>query len=122
MELLAKYIDYIDETLPQEIIKKYNFISKKEAYRKLHFPKTKQDVEIAKFRLGYEELYNINFTSIEKKYENINFSEGKSLSIPLNAELVKEIISNIGTEENQIEEIIGSVIIKEWIIDIKPTQ
>lgn len=24
--------------------------------------------------------------------------------------------------ENQIEEIIGSVIIKEWIIDIKPTQ
>lgn len=105
MELLAKYIDYIDETLPQEIIKKYNFISKKEAYRKLHFPKTKQDVEIAKFRLGYEELYNINFTSIEKKYENINFSEGKSLSIPLNAELVKEIISNISFELTNAQKI-----------------
>lgn len=105
MELLAKYIDYIDEPLPQEIIKKYNFISKKEAYRKLHFPKTKQDVEIAKFRLGYEELYNINFTSIEKKYENINFSEGKSLSIPLNAELVKEIISNISFELTNAQKI-----------------
>lgn len=105
MELIVKYIDYIDETLPEEIIKKYNFISKKEAYRKLHFPKTKQDIEIAKFRLGYEELYNINFTSLEKKYENINFSEGKALAIPLDAELVKEIISKISFELTNAQKI-----------------
>ncbi|MDD5212813.1 MAG: ATP-dependent DNA helicase RecG [Candidatus Gracilibacteria bacterium] len=105
MELVAKYIDYIDETLPDDIIKKYNFISKKEAYKLLHFPKTKQDIEIAKFRLGYEELYNINFTSIEKKYENINFSEGKALAIPLDPELVKEIISKISFELTNAQKI-----------------
>lgn len=105
MELLAKYIDYIDETLPEDIIKKYNFISKKEAYKLLHFPKTKSDYEKARFRLGYEELYNINFTSIEKKYENINLSEGKALAIPLDPELVKEIISKISFELTNAQKI-----------------
>lgn len=113
MELVAKYIDYIDETLPEEIIKKYNFISKKEAYKLLHFPKTKRDVEKARFRLGYEELYNINFTSIEKKYENINFSEGKALSIPLDAELVREIIASISFELTNAQKIALFQVLKD---------
>jgi ATP-dependent DNA helicase RecG len=49
--LLKDYFSDIDEDLPENIIKKYNFISKKEAVYKIHFPKNKNDIEQAKRRL-----------------------------------------------------------------------
>jgi ATP-dependent DNA helicase RecG len=69
MELLKNYFSQIPEILSEEIIKKYNFISRKEAFYKLHFPKSKNDIEIAKYRLAYEELFEINYKAIFKKYE-----------------------------------------------------
>jgi ATP-dependent DNA helicase RecG len=69
MEFLKSYFSQIPEILPEEIIKKYNFISRKEAFYKLHFPKNKHDIEIAKYRLAYEELFEINYKSLAKKYE-----------------------------------------------------
>jgi ATP-dependent DNA helicase RecG len=53
MELLKKYISEIQDDLPESIIKKYNFIDKKEAVYKVHFPKNKYDIELAKYRLAY---------------------------------------------------------------------
>jgi ATP-dependent DNA helicase RecG len=67
--LLEKYITEITEILPIEIIKKYDFISRKEAFYKVHFPRNKVDIEISKYRLAYEELFEINFKAISNKYE-----------------------------------------------------
>jgi ATP-dependent DNA helicase RecG len=53
MEIFKPYIKEIAEDLPEEIIKKYNFISKRDAVMKIHFPKNKMDIEIAKYRLAY---------------------------------------------------------------------
>lgn len=96
--LLKEYFEYIKDELPENIIKKYKFIEKKEALKKLHFPKTNNDIEIAKYRLAYEELFEINFKALSKKYENFKESEWKSLKIPLNAELIKDILSNLSFE------------------------
>lgn len=93
--LLESFFDNIEETLPEIIINKYKFLEKKEALKKLHFPKTKQDIEIAKYRLAYEELFEINFKSLSKKYESFKETKGKSLSIILNPELIKEILSKL---------------------------
>jgi len=95
MTLVEKYIDFIDENLPKEILKKYDFISRKEAFRKLHFPKNKNDIEIAKYRLAYEELFEINYKSISKKYETFKITKGRSISIKLDSDLVKELIWNL---------------------------
>jgi ATP-dependent DNA helicase RecG len=62
------FFDEIKDTLPESIIKKYDFIEKKEALKKLHFPKNKQDIEIAKYRLAYEELFEINYKTLSKKF------------------------------------------------------
>jgi ATP-dependent DNA helicase RecG len=75
MPLLKEYLKYVKETLPEDIIKKYNFISKSKALEKLHFPNSMDDVDIAKYRLAYEELFEINYKSISKKQENFKFSE-----------------------------------------------
>jgi ATP-dependent DNA helicase RecG len=75
MQHIKKYIPLISETLPESIIKKYNFISRAEALEKLHFPSNKHDFEIARERLAYDELYEINYISISKKIEKQNISE-----------------------------------------------
>ena len=95
---LEKYISEIQENLPENILKKYNFISRKEAFHKIHFPKNSNDVELAKQRLAYEELYEINFKTISGKHKRFDASEWKSISLPLNAELVKELMKKIPFE------------------------
>lgn len=95
LPLIEKYFEDVKETLPESIIKKYNFIDKKGALRKLHFPKTKQDIEIAKYRLAYEELFEINYKALSKKYEIFKETEGKSIAIKLNAELIKDILNKL---------------------------
>lgn len=95
---LEKYISEIKENLPEDILKKYKFISRKEAFYKIHFPKNSHDIELAKARLAYEELYKINYSAIASKHKRFDESEGKSLSIPLDAEYIKEIFSHIPFE------------------------
>jgi ATP-dependent DNA helicase RecG len=75
IELLKKYISEITEDLPESIIKKYDFISKKEAVYKVHFPRNKHDIEIAKYRLAYGELFHINYKSISNKFEKREYTE-----------------------------------------------
>ena len=95
---LEKYISEISENLPENILKKYDFVSRKEAFHKIHFPKNSHDVELAKQRLAYEELYEINFHTISNKHKRFDASEWKSLPVPLDAELVKAIMSKIPFE------------------------
>jgi len=75
MKYVRNFIKEIPETLPENIINKYNFISKSQAIEKLHFPKTKHDFEIARERLAYDELFEINYKAISKKVEKQNISE-----------------------------------------------
>ena len=95
---LEKYISEIKENLPEEIIKKYNFISRKDAFYKIHFPKNKHDIDRAKQRLSYEELYKINYEAISRKYKSFEESEWKSLALKFDADLVKEILTHIPFE------------------------
>ena len=72
---LESYITDIPETLPEHLVKKYNFISRRDAFHRIHFPKNSHDVEVAKIRLTYEELYKINHTAISEKYKRFDESE-----------------------------------------------
>ncbi len=113
MELLKNYISEITEDLPEIIIKKYNFISKKEAIFKIHFPKNKHDIEIAKYRLAYGELFDINYRAISKKMDSFKISEGKSFAIKMNPELIKEIISKIWFDLTDHQKIVLFQILKD---------
>ncbi|MCP4523663.1 MAG: ATP-dependent DNA helicase RecG [Candidatus Gracilibacteria bacterium] len=95
MDLLKKYISDIPENLPEHILEKYSFISRKEAFYKIHFPKNNNEIEQAKYRLAYEELYNINYTALSKKYEKFEATIGKSMQIPMNVTLVKSILEKL---------------------------
>lgn len=95
---LASYISSVEENLPEAILKKYGFLSRREALHKLHFPKNSDDIENAQRRFAYEELYAINYSAISKKHAHFAASEGKSLPIPMDPELIKEIFTHIPFE------------------------
>lgn len=95
---LEKYISSIEENLPEDIMKKYNFISRKDAIYKIHFPKNSHDIDIAKARLAYEELYKINYGAISAKHKRFDESEWKSFALSLDAEYVKEVFTHIPFE------------------------
>ena len=95
MDLLKRYIWDITENLPESILEKYSFISRKEAYYKIHFPNNKNDIEQAQYRLAYEELFEINYTAISNKYKKFEATTGKSLEVKMNPDLVKEILSKL---------------------------
>lgn len=46
----------VDEFLPENIIKHFNLMSFSEAVKQVHFPKSKEKVELARKRLAFEEL------------------------------------------------------------------
>jgi ATP-dependent DNA helicase RecG len=95
---LEKYITEIPENLPEHLLKKYKFMSRKEAFHKVHFPKNSHDLDAAKIRLAYEELYEINYKAISQKHKRFDESEGKSPALALDAEYVKEIFTHIPFE------------------------
>jgi ATP-dependent DNA helicase RecG len=59
----------IEDYIPEEIKSKYDLLDINEALRKLHFPKTFEDIEKAKKRLGFEEILYIQILSYLKKQE-----------------------------------------------------
>lgn len=113
MDLLKKYISDTEEKLPESIVKKYDFISRAEAIYKIHFPKNKHDIEVAKYRLAYEELFEINYKALTKKHEWFKLSEGKSIAISLDAELVKTLIADLPFELTDKQKIVLFQILKD---------
>jgi len=104
---------YYAEILPENIVKKYWFVSKAEAVYKIHFPKNKDDIEVAKYRLWYEELFEINYKAISSKYERFQESEGKSLAIPLNVDFIKKILKTLPFELTNHQKIALFQILKD---------
>lgn len=111
--LLKNYFSAVEETLPDEIILKYNFIDKKTALYKLHFPENPHDIEIAKHRLAYDELYDIQYFAIAKKYENLNASANHTYEIKMNPDLVKEILWKLPFELTNKQKIVLFQILRD---------
>lgn len=102
------YSDKVSDYIPSDLVKKYNFISKSEAIKVIHFPKSVRDIKLAKLRLIYEELFvfmfKINYLKYVKTKESrkerkvFNYEELQEFlgSIPFELTMdQKEAISNI---------------------------
>lgn len=78
--LIPKVLEIIPENLSNEIIEKYHFISRKEAYQYIHFPPTLELLEKARLRLKFEELFFIQLSVIKIKLDRHNKTKGHIFS------------------------------------------
>ena len=81
MGTLMKQMKFrIPETLPSYLITAHNLMSLNEAIRKIHFPSTNAEIERARYRLKFEELFYIELnllrfkTNRARKYKGVVFS------------------------------------------------
>lgn len=75
----------IKETLPEYIIKKYNFYDRCNAIKSIHFPKDFKDFEKARKRLAFEELLlmQVKLLSLKNQYQKesgIEFDKNVKIS------------------------------------------
>jgi ATP-dependent DNA helicase RecG len=54
---IRSYLDSISETLPDSIIRAYNFVALRAAIHTVHFPKAQSELERSLYRLKYDEFF-----------------------------------------------------------------
>lgn len=64
---LPGLIGWIDETLPDYLIKKYRLISREDAIINIHAPRSQAWLEAAQFRLKFEELFILQLYLMQRK-------------------------------------------------------
>ena len=82
----------IDETLPGWVIKDKKLISINDAINSVHFPKSTKDLEIARNRLGFEEIFELTLASLLNKREQ---QAGKSLVIPFDQLVAIDMVNSL---------------------------
>lgn len=79
--LLKSNPEYIEETLPENILSEYNLMSRKDAVLRINFPVEMSDVETARKRLSFEELFYLELIlalkkkSIQSEKKGITFNK-----------------------------------------------
>ena len=92
---------YIKDSLPNNIISKYNLLSKKHALYNIHFPNDLKMVHYAKNRLIYEELFDFSFKMNYFKNQNIRKDkEPKNIDINKINEFKKLLPFSLTTDQD----------------------
>ena len=92
---------YIKDSLPSNIISKYNLLSKKDALYNIHFPSDLKMVHYAKNRLIYEELFDFSFKMNYFKNQNIRKDkEPKNIDINKINEFKKLLPFSLTTDQD----------------------
>ena len=93
--LLIKLENQIQDSLPEKIRKKYNFIPIKNALWQIHFPESLQSAQEAKKRFSFEELFVLSLFILREK---IKLIREKSIAIPINTGLMKDFTESLPFE------------------------
>lgn len=82
----------LPETLPAWLIKKYALVSRAESVVAMHFPESGEQLETARHRFGFEEVFRLGLASLLNKQEN---ARETSLSIPFKESLAKTFVGHL---------------------------
>lgn len=111
--LLKGMIADIPETLPDAVRDKKSMRSKHENVMSIHFPLSLEDFDRAKRELAYEELFHFQRRGIEKKYLLEKNSIGRAPIIPLDVELMRELIASLPFALTEKQKIVLFQILKD---------
>ena len=85
----------IPETLPDELLKKYELLSLKEAIEQIHFPDSLDLAKKAEERFSFEQIFFISLFNLKKKLE---IKKEESQSIVINKELIERVKASLPFE------------------------
>ena len=80
------------ETLPDWLLAQEKLMSRADALAAMHFPASSQQLEGAKLRLGFEEVFGLSLASLLNKYELL---QDHAIAIPFDEVLAKRFVSHL---------------------------
>ena len=89
---LRPVVVMLDEILPTDIVKKQGLVSRADALTYLHFPENDQQLEQARKRLGFEELFSLVLAGQLNKAENTKLTGWK---IPFDQAHAKDFVAHL---------------------------
>jgi ATP-dependent DNA helicase RecG len=98
------------ETLPEWLVKQENLISKSDALLEMHFPSSIENLEKAKNRLGFEEIFELTLASELNKQEH---KREHSMNIEFNEQLIKEFVSSLPFKLTDDQRVVAWQIFKD---------
>ena len=84
----------MEENIPEEIMKKYKLMERKNALKEIHFPKNNKNLEEAKRRFAVEELLVLEMGILQKRFEIDNQNKEK-YHLEDKKTLVKEYLNSL---------------------------
>jgi len=96
-ETIKKYITFIEENIPQEILKNYKLIGRREAILKIHFPKNLKEIEEGKDRMAIEELLILELGILSKRFQ-LDADNNSKYRLNDDRHMVKKYLNSLGFE------------------------
>lgn len=75
--LLKSVKGHLEETLPEDLIKRYGLMPYTEAITLAHFPRNSRDLEYARARLKFEELFYLQLKLVGRKHKRKTVFQGE---------------------------------------------
>ena len=92
MKNIRPIMDFLPETLPENIIQRQKLVSRSEAVKFLHAPKTHEEISRGRERLAFEELFEMILAAQLNKQEQTKLAGWK---IPFNKSVVKGFVDQL---------------------------
>ncbi len=89
---LKPLMEFVPETLPEDLLVRQKLTSRSEALKLLHFPANQEDISKGKERLAFEELFEMILAAQLNKRTNSKLAGWK---IPFNLALVKKFVHDL---------------------------
>jgi ATP-dependent DNA helicase RecG len=89
---LLPLMSVLPETLPSELVKREKIISHSQALMWLHAPDTQEQIEQAKERFAFEELFELLLASLLNKHDNATLP---AWHIPFDKDIAKEFVDRL---------------------------
>ena len=107
--LIAEHKEELDEYLPDEILKKFNFMPLRDAIETIHFPANLDIAEKARTRLAFEEFFLMQLASLKRRSEWRQETKSKPYKIP--KKIIEEAITTLpfkltGAQQKAIDDIL----------------
>lgn len=92
MAAVKPLITMLPETLPDDIVKRNHFVSHADAILGIHFPSSRDQLEQAKRRLSFEELFSLILAAKLNRNDNQRLA---GYQIPFNQAAIKQFVSQL---------------------------
>ncbi len=93
--LADKWIDLFEEYMPEEILENEKLTDYKSAIKNVHFPENEEELNKAKARLAFDELFLLQLKVLQKKWHWQNISTENSKIIKAKKDVLKEFIDSL---------------------------